>query len=129
VNPVLLTVIDGAGDVVDCLVVDDTGTGIGPEIRSKKACLIDADRSMALDLPHIHCDGCVELGGDLTPRLDLTHDEVEILTRWRTRKEDGVSAAHLGAILDKVVKALNAPDPACETEHERILLRVESGNG
>jgi hypothetical protein len=129
VNPVVLTVIDGSGDVVDRLVVEDSGTGIGPEIRSKKACLIDADRSMALDLAHIHCDGCPEAGNELYQRLNLTHDEVEVLTRWRTRKEDGVSAARLVEILDKVVKALNAPDLGCETEHERILLRVESGNG
>lgn len=124
-KPITITVIDGRELVVDRLVIDDTGTG--PQIRLESECLLNADRSAVIDVRHRHCRGCSD--ESLCDRIGLTNDEADILTRWRTRKEDGVSAAQLGAIFDKVVKAINAPDPVCHDEHERILLRVESGNG
>lgn len=125
---VVLSVVNGHDEVVHRLVIDDTGSGV--EIRQEKDCLIAADRSITLDMDHAHCHGCSETGSHAVHELlGLTDDEADILCRWRTRKEDGYSASELGKILDKVVKALNAPDPVCETEHERILLRVESANG
>lgn len=126
-RPIILSVIDGHGDVIHRLVIDDTGCGV--EIRPERDCLIAADRSVVIDLDHPHCSGCAEGRPTAYARLGLTGDEADILSRWRTRKEDGHSAALLGEILDKVVKALNAPDPECETDHERFLLRVESANG
>lgn len=126
-KPIVLSVIDGFDEVIHRLVIDDTGTGV--EIRSEKDCLIAADRSVVIDLDHPHCSGCAEGRPAPHARLGLTGDEADILSRWRTRKQDGHSAALLGEILDKVVKAINAPDPVCETETERFLLRVESMNG
>lgn len=127
-NPIVLSVIDVRGEVIHRLVIDDTGCGV--EIRPEKDCLIAADRSVVIDLDHPHCSGCPEIADDpIYIRLGLNDDEADILRRWRTRKEDGHSAALLGEILDKVVKAINTPDPECRTIHERFLLRVESANG
>lgn len=115
---------DGDGTVFGTMLLEDR-PDIGPELRQLKAADCDAGPSQVLDVPTTHCNDCLGAYEDAVGRqLGLTHYELETLTKWRTAKQDGVSPAELGRILDRVCKLLNA-DHDCRREHERIVVEVE----
>jgi hypothetical protein len=121
---IIVTVKAGGGS--NRLIVEDRGGGL--DIRPENAAFADADRSTPVDIDHGHCSGCRD-GRSILEMLGLSNDEADILSRWRTRKQDGVSSKLLGEILDKVVKAIDLDDEfECTTYDETIVLQVESSD-
>lgn len=125
-KPIVLTVVDDLEDEFPRCIIEDTGTGL--DIRDRHTSKVEASDQVAVDISHVHCDGCQMVAG-VAALLGLTTDEADAIARWRTRKERGISSVRMGEILDKVARALNRPESLCETEYSRILLRVEYGNG
>jgi len=112
-------------ELVETLIVDNSESGI--DIRTSDKCKLEASESDTVDLEPVHCRGCVQ-DEDLNIRdaLGLSEEEASILTRWRTRKQDGIESSVLGEILDKVVRALNKKAENCTRETDRILIKVET---
>jgi hypothetical protein len=125
-NTVILTVLDGNGDHVEDLLIEDTGTGL--DIRASKDPKCAADTSVNVDLAIGHCPEC-RSNTSVMSILGLDAAEAITLTRWRHRRSNGISAEEIGRIVDKVVKALNGPEILCDADSRRIRLRVESANG
>ena len=119
-----LKVRDEYGDVSESYLITDR-PDVGPEIQQVDAPLCEAGTSAPLDVGVGHCGRC--LAGDDVPvgeLLGLSPDELRKLCNWRTAKQDGVSSAEMGQILDKVVELLDATR-VCDRETARIVLEVE----
>lgn len=119
---IVLTVIRDVDRDEERYVIDDGETGL--DIRHESKCKLDADVSTTHDLEISHCEACYD-EMSIADVLGLSDDEADLLTRWRTRKQDGISSAKLGDILDKVVRAIARRPIECSSRHERIVLKVE----
>lgn len=102
--------------------IEDKETGL--DIRLSSECKLAADTSAVYDLETSHCDACHD-EMSVAEIIGLTTEEADTLTRWRTRKQDGISSKQLGEILDKVVQAIGKRPIECGSQHERIVLKVE----
>lgn len=120
-----LIVSDDEGDEIGSFIVDDGETGL--DIRSNGQCKIEADSSAVIDIYIGHCSACHEEKNAID-MLGLTQDEADVLSRWRTRKQEGIDAKVLGEILDKVVRSFAKKPIECSGRFQRIVLEVESAS-
>lgn len=112
------------GDVFETLLLEDR-TDVGPEIRQWDAPGCDAAQFVPVDVDVEHCNACDASQDDrVGVVLGLTDDELDTLVRWRTAKQDGVSLAEMGRILDKLCARLNR-HASCDRDHHRIVIEVE----
>lgn len=112
------------GEVFETLILEDRAD-VGPEIRQINAPGCEAGTFQAIDVAMGHCPCCIGIEDEPVGHiLGLTSGELGILSRWRTRKADGVSSGEIARILDKLIAALTQ-DKLCETEVKRIVVEVE----
>lgn len=117
------------GDVFETLLLEDR-RDIGPEIRPDTAADSEADRFVAVDVPTGHCDRCK---ASMDDRFGLSEDEAERILRWRDaakmspdeRQDEGLTAADLGVILDKICVRIGLGDEDCDSDATRIVIDVE----
>jgi hypothetical protein len=103
-------------------IIDDGETGL--DIRESHRCKLDADSSVVMTIDHGHCECCID-GQSASDLIGLTEDEINIIAAWRNRKANGVSAARMGEILDKIVDGLDRTPAECDTTGESIVIKVE----
>jgi hypothetical protein len=120
---------DGNGDVFETMLLEDR-PDVGPELRQFKAPGCDAGPTQVLDVPTEHCRACYTAIGDL---IGLTDSEQGRIRRWREaaemstedRESANMTAAELGRILDKIVKALDLVDDDDDHDTMRVVVEVE----
>lgn len=120
-KPLLLKVRSDI-DLLTSMIIEDRGTGAGPDIREIGKTPLEAGSSEVFDVITGHCHAC---SSSIAEQIGLTKMEVSVIGRWRDRKADGVSAKMLGQILDKIVNRLDYVDDKCTGDEERFVIEIE----
>lgn len=117
------------GNVFETFLLEDRHD-IGPDLRQADAPLCEAGSSVPLDVPFEHCQAC-EMS--IADQIGLTDSEMDRISRWREVKnmrpddirEERMTGADLGAILDKIVAKLDTYSTTCDAKTHRIVVEVE----